>query len=222
MNILRNVAALSLLVGLSACGGMDVPTRNSPLESTAGIGAVVQSARPAVAQPVRVTALTVSVPQSLKVSEANVYYPAGDIVWRGEPRGDRHAQVGAIFEESLRAASTGLTGGRDVTAEIQVKRFHALTEKTRYSVGGVHAIRFDLTLRDAQTGVVIDGPREIRADLKAYGGERALAAEAQGLTQRVRITRHLANVIASELRQPGTAPSGITERVAGLETAKQN
>jgi hypothetical protein len=31
------------------------------------------------------------------VSEENVYAPEAEIVWRGEPEGDRHAQVAQIF-----------------------------------------------------------------------------------------------------------------------------
>jgi hypothetical protein len=168
-------------------------------------------------QSVDVQSYTVKVPRSLRVSEANTYYPMGDIVWREDPIGDRHAQVAEIFDTSLAQATDGVDGALPVVAEIVVKRFHALTEKTRYTIGGVHSIAFDLVLRYPETGLEVMAPREIRADLKAYGGAKAIAAEQQGMTQKRRITRHLVNVIRSELQQPGSAPAGVTELVAGLE-----
>ena len=83
----------------------------------------------------------------------------------------------------------------------------------------MHSIRFDLILRDPETGIAIMPPREIRADLKGFGGAAAIEAEANGMTQKLRITRHLANVIRTELENPGSAPRGVTQLVAGLETA---
>ena len=41
--------------------------------------------------------------------------------------------------------------------------------------------------------------RTVKADLDAFGGQQALQAEARGLTQKVRITNHLAEVIRQEL-----------------------
>ena len=160
------------------------------------------------------------VPRSLQVSEANSYYPLGDIVWRGDAYGDRHAQIEAILSDSMGLARAGHRGSVPAVVEIEVKRFHSLTEKTRFSVGGVHSIRFDLTLRDPKTGVALAPTREIRADLKEYGGQRAMEAERQGLTQKLRVTRHLANVLRSELERPGSMSGnrGITQLVAGLET----
>jgi hypothetical protein len=168
-------------------------------------------------QSVSVQSYKVMVPLGLRVSEANTYYPMGDIVWRGDPIGDRHAQIAAIFNTSMSQATGAAKGGLPVNAEIVVKRFHALTEKTRYTIGGVHSIAFDLILRDPATGAEIMPPREIRADLKGYGGSKAIAAEQQGITQKLRITRHLANVIRMELEKPGSAPNSVTELVAGLE-----
>lgn len=215
MKTIRVIFALAMGLGLSACAAIDTPTRNAPLESLAEFSA----AEAQQVQGLALTGFTVKVPVSLRVSEANLFYPVADIVWRGDPRGNRHEQVGAIFADSLQGAQDMRRGTRPVTAEVEVKRFHSLTEKTRYSVGGVHSIRFELTLRDAATGELLVAPRNIRADLKGYGGETALRAEAQGLTQKLRITRHLANVIAAELRQVGSAPTGVTQLVAGLETA---
>ncbi len=110
-----------------------------------------------------------------------------------------------------------------VVVEIEVQRFHALTEKTRYSVGGIHSIEFTMTIRDPQTGAVIRGPREIKADLVGYGGSKALQAEARGLTQKYRITQHLAKVVRDEmsLATGWVAPDkGVTARVEPLTTVK--
>ena len=208
----RIAAALILALGLSACGS---------LGSFGGSGA---ASGPVVSlHPVKVTGHRVDVPRSLRVSEENTYYPMGDIVWRGDPHGDRYAQVNAIFTESLRRVGSGpagaMAGATPVVVEIEVRRFHSLTEKTRYTVGGVHSIRFDMTLRDPRTGAVLAPARTIRADLKGYGGARALEADRQGLGQKVRVTQHLTNVIRAELVNPGSTGRGVTQLVAGLETA---
>lgn len=158
----------------------------------------------ALAAPsMRVTAIGVNVPLSLQVSEQNSYYPGADIVWRGEPIGDRHAQVKAIFEEAAKRGVAAAEGVEPAVVDIQVSRFHALTEKARYTVGGVHAITFSWQARDAATGDVIFGPKLVRADLEAFGGDEAIAADARGETQKVRITAHLAEVMRQELAVPG-------------------
>ncbi|MEP2716479.1 DUF6778 family protein [Pseudophaeobacter sp.] len=151
-----------------------------------------------------ISKVTVEVPRALKVSEANRYLPQGDIVWREDPMGDRHAQVLAIVQAALDAGVQPLTGPVEAELEVEVLRFHALTQKARYTTGGVHAIAFTMVLRDAQTGAALTEPREIEADLTAYGGQRALTAMAEGQTQKVRITEFLAQVIQQEILAPGT------------------
>jgi hypothetical protein len=146
--------------------------------------------------------LDVTVPRSLVVSEADIYYPDADIVWRGDPPGDRHAQVEAIFEAGMGRGAAALDGDRDVRVAVEVRRFHSLTERARARIGGVHSIRFVLTVTDARTGAVIEGPRLVSADLPAYGGQRAREAEAAGQTQKVRVTDHLARVAVAELGDP--------------------
>ena len=59
-----------------------------------------------------------------------------------------------------------------------------------------------LSLKDPQTGELVEEPRKVQADLKGYGGSRAIAADQQGQTQKVRITDHLAQVINAELTSP--------------------
>lgn len=146
--------------------------------------------------------LKVTVPRSLVVSEEDIYYPDADIVWRGDPPGDRHAQVAAIFETGMGRGAATLDGERDVRVLVEVRRFHSLTERARARIGGVHSIRFVLTVTDARTGAVIEGPRLVSADLPAFGGQRAREAEAAGQTQKVRVTDHLARVAVAELGDP--------------------
>jgi hypothetical protein len=201
-----HIAALIFsALGISGCGVVDMPSRGSgsiaqdisysehALETWPGApryGYVIEDLR-------------IDVPRDLRVSEANVYYPIADIVWRGDPYGDRHEQVARIFRDGFNQATQVLQGGPAVIAEVEVRRFHALTEKARYTVGGVHSVRFVLTLRDAETGAVLDGPRRIRADMRAAGGAKALAEDAAGYTQRVAVTRHIAGVLARKLALEG-------------------
>ena len=183
---------------VSACANSNVATRNAPYEAaplTAAAG--VEQAAPLT--NLSVENVTVRVPRALSVSEANRYLPSSDIVWREDPIGDRHAQVATIFHAAMTKGTEQLEGPRAVDLDIEVARFHALTEKARYTTGGVHNINFVLTLRDAKTGAILGEPRQVRADLDAFGGQQALRAEARGLTQKVRITNHLAEVIRQEL-----------------------
>jgi hypothetical protein len=152
---------------------------------------------------VHVTAVRVQVPRSLEVSEANRYLPRGDIVWRGDPIGDRYAQVEAIFQDAMERGTAQIDGPVPVVLNIRLVRFHALTEKARYTVGGVHNIIFDLALSDPATGELVTPVRRVQADLDGFGGQQALRAEAAGQTQKVRITAHLAEVIRQELTRPG-------------------
>ena len=207
---------MALGLGLSACASVDTATRNIPLEQ-------IPTEMAAPAPSFQLVGYDVSVPTTLKVSESNSYYPGGDIVWRGDAFGDRYEQVGAIFENAVEIGARPLEGALPVVVEIEVKRFHALTEKTRYSVGGIHSIEFVMTIRDPLTGAVVRGPREIKADLVGYGGSKALQAEARGLTQKYRITQHLAKVVRDEMSlatgwvQP---QGGVTARVQPLSPVK--
>lgn len=193
MKVIRIIAALVLTAGLSACASGEIASRNVQIASTP-----VEAA----ATSFDVRDVNVTVPRTLKVSEANLYLPAGDIVWREDPKGDRHAQVQAIVDAAMRQGTAGMQGRMPVRVDVEITRFHALTEKARYTVGGVHAIQFNLTLADPETGVPLTRPRHVKANLKAFGGKKALDAEAQGLTQKVRITQHLAGVIQQELANP--------------------
>lgn len=191
MKIYRVIAAMILGVTVSGCASVDTATRNAPLE------AAVQAP---VATSFDVQQVRVVVPETLKVSEANRYYPGGDIVWREDPMGDRHAQVKAIFETAMAQGLENVTPGRvPAVMDIQVTRFHALTEKARYTTGGVHSLQFYMILRNPETGVAYGEPQFVKADFKALGGQAAIRAEANGVTQKYRITQQLAKVIEQQL-----------------------
>ena len=196
--IFRTILALGAALGLSACASVDTASRNAPID--APLSAIENSVP--LTSPVKVVAVTVNVPRSLKVSEANRYYPSGDIVWREDPIGDRHNQVAAIVQAAMEQGVAPLDGSKEVFLEVSVSRFHALTEKARYTVGGVHAIQFSYRLVDAETGAELTPPKFVKADFDALGGNAAVAAEARGVTQKYRITHHLAKVIQDELRMP--------------------
>ncbi|QFS82664.1 hypothetical protein FIU97_07620 [Roseivivax sp. THAF40] len=212
MITVKRVVALLALFGLTACSGMETASRNATGLSAGTVPGPALSVSPEALAPVTLVGYEVEVPQSLKVSEANAYIPRGDIVWRGEPQGDRYAQVKAIFDDSLRASAAGLTTGVPVNVKIVVRRFHALTEKARYTTGGVHNIVFDVAIFHAVTGELLRPIKTVRADLKAFGGSAAIAADAAGQTQRVRITSHLSNTFLQEL----TAPAGHQNAQLGL------
>ncbi len=213
---IRPFLALGAALGLAACASVDsvqsnpdTATRNAPLAASLS----APEAAPGVElADFRVVKVSVNVPETLRVSEANRYYPGGDIVWREDPIGDRHEQVRTIVQNALAKGVSGFEGARPVVLDVSVSRFHALTEKARYTIGGVHAIQFTIRVTDAETGEVLVAPRFIKADFEALGGQAAVRAEAKGITQKVRITDHLAWVIRQELGRPG----GYVEHQNGL------
>ncbi|WP_264213228.1 DUF6778 family protein [Leisingera thetidis] len=209
MKIIRSLALVSLGLMASACASVDMPSRNLPFEPAPDAAVRVPEGYEPLPQadPVpalRISGVTVEVPRSLTVSETNSYLPKGDIVWREDPLGDRYAQVQAIVQHAMTAGSAGLDGPIGAHLHVEVLRFHALTQKARYTTGGIHAITFRMRLTDPATGALLRPERTVEADLKAFGGARALEAMARGQTQKVRITGHLANVIRQELTRPGS------------------
>lgn len=210
------IAVVMMGLSVSACATVDTATRNAPLEN-------LPNQMAATAPSFQMVSYDIRVPTTLKVSEANGYKPRADIVWRGDAIGNRYEQVAAIFDEAVNIGAGDLPGALPVQVEIEVKRFHALTEKTRYTIGGTHELTFVMTIRDPKTGAVIRGPREIVADVEGYGGSKALQAEARGLTQKYRITQHLARVIRDEMTMPEgfiAPPGGVTKRIVPLTPVK--
>ena len=120
-------------------------------------------------------------------------------------RGDGLLHLGCPKKRFAKAGLlgvAGLDGPVPVVLDIQISKFHALTEKARYTTGGRHGIIFDMAVTHAETGALLLPVRSVRADLNAFGGQQALMAIAHGKTQKIRITEHLAAVIRRELTQP--------------------
>ncbi|MEL7176941.1 MAG: DUF6778 family protein [Pseudomonadota bacterium] len=206
MKLVRSFVLLAAGLALSACATVEPASRNAPLEAAPlDVAAVQQVIKPSF----NVQRVNVVVPETLKASEANLYYPLADIVWREDRGGDRHAQVKAIVAQAADLGTAGMTGAQPVSVDIQLDRFHSLTEKARYSVGGVHNILFRMAVRDANTGAFIVAPRQVEASLKAFGGARAIEAEREGQTQKVRIIGHVSQVIAEELAKPIPVVPGL-------------
>lgn len=230
MKMIKFACALSIGAALSACGASDVVTReaafvppaaNSVNFAATETTAATQSTQPrsvrtvttgkrqsqtilpgAILRQINVSQINVRVPTSLKVSEANRYYPNGDIVWREDPMGNRHAQVAKIVHDAMTVGTQSFTGPVPVILDIELVRFHALSEKARYTVGGVHNVIFNMVLRDATTGAALSEPRRVESNLEAFGGQQAISAEARGLTQKIRISGHLAEVIRQQISEP--------------------
>ena len=204
---LRAAAALTFALGLGACASVDTATRDTPPTAS-----LIDTPDGAVAPSVQIVDIQVSVPRELRVSEANRYYPSGDIVWREDPIGDRHQQVADVVRDGLMMGAERIEGDIPVIVGVEVTRFHALTEKARYTIGGVHAIQFYMQLFDPETGAPLGEPHFVKADFDALGGQPAIQAEAKGITQRVRITQHLAKVLQDEL----TGEQGYHSQANGL------
>lgn len=191
MRIYKMPALLAVFVLLAACAGGigNIGTRSGPEKQLRNAGL----------PSVEVVGIQVSVPQTLTVSEANSYKPRADIVWRGDPLGNRHQQVRAILEMAAQDALSDLNGNLPIVIHLEVRKFHAITQRTRATIGGTHAIDFFLSVTNGQTGDTIIEPFFVSTNLKAFGGEDAMIAEARGETQKVRITDHLTALIRAEL-----------------------
>lgn len=211
MNGITKFAALGFALGLSACVSSEPASRSMTNDSLTLASRGVETPRsgaPRVVAPLYTIAdVQVTVPRALKVSEANGYYPMADIVWRGDPMGDRHQQIASIFQAAADRATSTMAGPRNAVLMLEIVRFHGVTEKTRYTIGGTHNMVFNLTVRDATTGAVIDGPRRVVADAKAAGGQAAIAEEQAGRTQKVVVTEKLVETLRRELSGAVTDPS---------------
>lgn len=216
------ISMLAAATLLSACAsGGDVSRSLNPVTlATQGSAIDVKMPKVMVGQ-YSVSAVNVAVPQNLRVSEANMFYPIADIVWRGEPIGDRHLQVKSIFEEAAAKATASMQTGPSVVVDITVERFHSVTEKTRYTLGGVHDMKFLISVRDAVSGMIIQEPREVRADVKAAGGAAAVAEEQAGRTQRVVIVERLVASLRQELSAEVHDPLLVSQAL-GLIPAEIN
>ena len=136
--------------------------------------------------------VAVVVPDHLTVSNSNTFAPNADIVWHGEPFGDRKAQVAAIIDEGMTAGASDLNGDQLVTISVMVATFHAVTPSAvARAPAAVHNIGYGMQVFDSRTGEPLTEPQLISADIEAYVGSSAVTAAINGDTQRVRIVRHL-------------------------------
>lgn len=217
MNSLKKFLSVAAVLVLSACASSEPASRSVSADAltlaSRGTGSVPLDGPRVVAPLYTVADVQVAVPTSLRVSEANVFYPMADIVWRGDPMGNRHAQVGAILRDAAVQATGSMRGPREAVVQIELVRFHGVTEKTRYTVGGMHSMEFGLTVRDAATGAVIDGPRLVKAAVRASGGRAAIAEEQAGRTQKVVVTEELVRTLRRELSGTVTDPALVARAV---------
>lgn len=190
MSTTRRTILLGLTATLlSACvGGGTFKTEYDPVPAE-------------LAKSWRLAEVRVSVPKSLTVSEAKTLLPKADIVWREDPLGDRHAQVGKIIQNAVLRGAQGLRGSRPVIISITVTRFHALTYEAELASSdwGVHNVDFVAEVLDARTGAVLLPATKIRAETPAWSGARMKAARAKGVTQKSMITNHVAATVAGWL-----------------------
>lgn len=192
MALYRTVVAIATVLLLSSCGGtklISAASRDKGMHQP-----------PEVQATYNVTKVNFSFDPRMEVSEANSYFPGKDLVWREDSYGDRFAQVRVIMEEALARGVSGIKGSRPVVVDVKLTRFHALTEKTRFSsLPATHDIQYDLTVRDARTGAVLEGPRHVDGEFKALTGDAAIAAARSGQTQKVRIQAEMVARIRREL-----------------------
>ncbi len=186
MKLLTKIVAVAALLGLGACSSTWTTNYDAPLSSD-------------VSRGWRVASVQVVVPDSLTTSEQNSFAPNFDIVWHGEPLGDRKAQVARLMEEGVRAGSAKLRGSKPVTLQVIMSRFHAVTPRAvSRAPGAVHDIRYTIQAFDSRGNPLT--PQVITmADLEANVGTQAILAAQQGQTQQVRIRDHIAKVTAGWL-----------------------
>lgn len=151
-----------------------------------------QGLDPEITRTWKLANVVASVPASLTVSNSNTYAPNADIVWHGEPFGDRRAQVASILDEGITQGAAGLRGNRAVTMRARVLQFHAVTPAAvSRAPAAVHNIQYTIQVFDANTEQELTPEKIISADLEAYVGAAAVAAAINGLTQRRRIVDHI-------------------------------
>ena len=174
-----SLIAAAALALLAACSGTWETSYDAALD-------------PAVTRGWHVDDVQVTVPDDLTTTEANTFAPNADIVWHGDPFGNRKLQVATIIETGITRAVDDLRGDRGVVISVTLEEFHAVTPKARAEApSAVHNISYVIQVFDRRTGDAIIEPQRIRADLPAYTGAAAFEAIEQGQTQKVRITDHI-------------------------------
>lgn len=183
----RRFVMLGAPLALAACSGQWATDFEEPLPVD-------------VTRTWRLGDVAITIPDSLTVSNANSYAPNADIVWHGDPEGDRRAQVAAIMEAGIKDGASGLPGSRPVTLAVTLQEFHAVTPiSIARAPSAVHNISFKIQAFDSRSTEPLSSADMVRADLPAYTGVAAVIAAQEGQTQKVRITNHLAEVTRSWL-----------------------
>ncbi|EBA11320.1 lipoprotein, putative [Roseobacter sp. CCS2] len=172
------------MIGLAGCGG----------------GAGLQgTARPQMDRSYALRGFRFDAQAGLRIAESESFYPAADVVWRGDPIGPRIPQIAVMFEEAATRNRAILNGSFPVDVDVTLVRFHGVTNRTRFTVGGVYNVVFDMTVRRAGTDEVIEPTRRVAGNLDAPGGERAARLDAAGQTQKVRVTDFLTSLLRAQL-----------------------
>ena len=185
-NLKSAMIFIALLV-LSGCGGQWAVEYNQPID-------------PAISNQWRVVSLDVVVPDTLTVSTVDSLAPEADIVWWGEPEGDRRAQVAAIIETGVAQGSRALRGPVPVHFLVVLEQFHATSPRAqRIAPSAVHNISYTVRVFDNRNGQEVTPAVHVDADLEAYVGAQLVAAQAQGGTERNRIIANIAAVTAGWL-----------------------
>ncbi len=193
MKLIRFLALAFLALSVTACGSIETATRNLPLDVPP-----LASDEQVLTRNYSVQGMTFAASDELQVSERNSYYPFVDIVWRGDPIGDRRQQIGAIFQTAADRVALTNDGAIPVVLDIELVRFHGVTERTRFSVGGNYHIVFMMAVRHAETGVLIEPGRKIVGNLSAPGGSAAILADQRGQTEKVRVTDYITQMLKDE------------------------
>jgi len=76
-------------------------------------------------------------------------------------------------------------------------------------------MEFYVSVVNVKTGQVLENRRLVESNLPALGGAAAVAADARGMTQKVRVMDHLTNALAREL---GARPA--SDRVDVIELTR--
>ncbi|MEM8539097.1 MAG: DUF6778 family protein [Pseudomonadota bacterium] len=180
----RSLVIGALWIALAGCG---VPLGQS------------SDPRPEVARSYDLRAFNFTAREGLIISEREGYYPTADIVWRGDPLGPRVDQIGEMFRTAADRNRAVVIGRTPIAVDVTLIRFHGVTNRTRYSIGGIYNVIFDMTIRNAVTGEVLEPTRRVVGNLDAPGGERAVRLEESGQTQKVRVTDFLTGLLRAQL-----------------------
>ena len=97
MKLFKLMAITVLGLAVAGCASVETVTRNAPIETSSFGGAQSR----VIARNYAVQDMTFAASTQLRVSESNSFYPNADVVWRGDPIGNRIEQIAAMFKTAL-------------------------------------------------------------------------------------------------------------------------